>query len=219
MPRTTCTASAAPRAWARKATRSASPASAMHVAARHRGLHRAEDPGGAGRPRRCCCPCRRVARRAPKAKPGEESVIEDALAAATAERKRRRERDGGGRGRETGWPQRRRRVAVAAARHATAGRAVKAGRVARSRALRHRRRPRRIGRGSRGGGRRRGRATQASSPPAQARAPRACRPRSRSAAPRRRAPSPRAVATPPKLRTRLKQKVKSFLAVFRGGRH
>jgi hypothetical protein len=45
MPRTTCTASAAPRAWAPRATRSASPASATRWPARHRGLHRAEDPG------------------------------------------------------------------------------------------------------------------------------------------------------------------------------
>ncbi len=43
-------------------------------------------------------------RRAPRAagEAGEDSVIEDALAAASAERKRRRERDGGGRGRSGG---------------------------------------------------------------------------------------------------------------------
>ncbi len=43
-------------------------------------------------------------RRAPRAEgdTGEDSVIEDALAAASAERKRRRERDGGGRSRDGG---------------------------------------------------------------------------------------------------------------------
>ena len=163
-------------------------------------------------------------RRAPRAAgdPGEDSVIEDALAAASAERKRRRERDGGGRPREGGG-----------------------GRTSSSRSSSG---PRREAGPRREGGPRRDappRAVAEVVPVIEAapeQAPRADEVHDGEAKRkrRRRARKPRAenvantVETAmtaavdgdaskasgdtPKLRTRLKQKVKSFLSVFRGGR-
>ncbi len=147
-------------------------------------------------------------RRAPRAEgdTGGESVIEDALAAASAERKRRRERDGGGRARDGGGgsgPRSRSGPRRESEPRREAPRAEPAPVVA-----------------------------VVSAEAAVANGDEAQRKR------RRRARKPRSetVATvetvtasaevnktqvsgeAPKLRTRIKQKVKSFLSVFRGGR-
>ena len=165
-------------------------------------------------------------RRAPRAEgeAGEDSVIEDALAAATAERKRRRERDGGGRSRDGG------------------GRSGGSG--SSSSGPRGRSGPPRDGAPRREGG---PRPEETRSAPLPAAAPEAvmvddATPGGEEAAQRkrrRRPRKPRAEGTTvaveaasstataldaktggetPKLRTRIKQKVKSFLSVFRGGR-
>ncbi|MCC6707187.1 MAG: ATP-dependent RNA helicase RhlB [Gammaproteobacteria bacterium] len=162
-------------------------------------------------------------RRAPRVEGGEDSVIEDALAAATAERKRRRERDGGGRSRDGGG------------RSSSGGAGGGRGRSS----------------GTRDGGPRREggprhdepRAAAPAAEPVEALAAEAAATVGDEGAQRKRRRRPRkpraeGVATPvetsasaaapaeakaggetPKLRTRLKQKVKSFLSVFRGGRH
>ena len=157
-------------------------------------------------------------RRAPRAEgdTGEDSVIEDALAAASAERKRRRERDGGGRSRDGGGR----------------GTGSSAG------GPRSRSGPRRESEPRRETPRAEPVAVAAIIAPtaspeeASANGDEAQRKR------RRRSRKPRAevattveTATPvskssdnqasgetPKLRTRIKQKVKSFLSVFSGGR-
>ena len=164
-------------------------------------------------------------RRAPRAagEAGEASVIEDALAAASAERKRRRERDGGGRGRDGGG------------RSSGGSTGGPRGRSA----------PPRDGAPQREAGPRRDepRAEVAPAVPLAAIAADTASVSGDEAAQRKRRRRPRkpraeGVATTvetaasasvlpdakasgdtPKLRTRIKQKVKSFLSVFRGGRH
>ena len=147
-------------------------------------------------------------RRAPRAEgdTGGESVIEDALAAASAERKRRRERDGGGRARDGGGgsgprsrsgPRResepRREVPRAEPAPVVAVVSAEAAVANGDEAQRKRRR-------------------------------RARKPRSETVATVETVTASAEVnktqvsGEAPKLRTRIKQKVKSFLSVFRGGR-
>ncbi len=162
-------------------------------------------------------------RRAPRAagESGEDSVIEDALAAATAERKRRRERDGGGRGRDGGGR--------SGGGSSTGGPRGRSG-------------PPRDGAPRREPGPRRDEPRAEVAAAAPLIAVEATVASSEEAAQRKRRRRPRkpradSVATTvetassavpleakasgdtPKLRTRIKQKVKSFLSVFRGGRH
>ena len=166
-------------------------------------------------------------RRAPRAEGEvrEESVIEDALAAATAERKRKRERDGGGRGRDGGG-----RSGGSSSSGGPRGRSgpPRDGGPRREPAPR-REEPRPVAVEAAPLEAEAEVATAAIGDEAQAQRKRRRRPR-----------KPRAEGVPttvetstsaivpaeakasgdtPKLRTRLKQKVKSFLSVFRGGRH
>ena len=153
-------------------------------------------------------------RRAPRAagEPGEDSVIEDALAAASAERKRRRERDGGGRSRDgtgssTGGPRSRSgpRREGESRREAPRAEPIAVAAVAAPAAIPE--------------------ASTSSSDDAQRkRRRRARKPRSETVATVETATvgvetnNVQVSGETPKLRTRIKQKVKSFLRVFRGGR-
>lgn len=109
-------------------------------------------------------------------------------------------------------------VAVAAARHATVDHAVKAGRVARSRARRHRGPAETLVAEAE--------ATVGDEGAQRKRRRRPRKPRAEGVATTVEvsvvtpaSAEPKSSGDTPKLRTRLKQKVKSFLAVFRGGRH